>query len=71
VGFYEVLTFPIPNYKNKDYGPIWKPEAAGFPDSYKPGTFADSILSTDSALGFGHGDIAPMIPGSRFRIFEP
>ena len=71
VGVYEMLTFPIPNYKNKDYGPVWKPEYTGFPDSYKPGTFADSILSTDSALGFGHGDIAPMIPGSRFRIFEP
>ncbi|HEY6168784.1 MAG TPA: exosortase system-associated protein, TIGR04073 family [Verrucomicrobiae bacterium] len=71
VGLYEVVTFPIPNYRNKDYGPVLKPQYPDFPASYKPGTFADSILSTDSALGFGSGDIAPMIPGSRFRIFEP
>src|SRR5262245_55920715 len=27
VGVYEVVTFPIPNYKNKDYGPILKPRS--------------------------------------------
>ena len=71
VGVYEVVTFPLPNYKNNDFGPVLKPQYPAFPDSYKPGTYADSILSTDSALGFGSGEIAPMIPGSRFRVFEP
>lgn len=40
------------------------------PDSYKPNRFADSIFSPDSKLGFAGGDVAPFIPGSRFRIFE-
>ena len=40
------------------------------PESYLPGRFADSILSPDSKLGFSGGDVAPFIPGSRFRIFE-
>ena len=40
------------------------------PDSYKPGHLADSIFSPDSKLGFSGGDVAPFIPGSRFRIFE-
>lgn len=71
VGLYEIVTFPIPNYRNKDYGPVLKPEYPQFPASYTPGIFADSIMSSDSALGFGSGDVAPMIPGSRFRIFEP
>jgi putative exosortase-associated protein (TIGR04073 family) len=71
VGLYEVLTFPFPNYKNKDYGPVLEPVHPIFPESYKPGIFADSIMSSDSAIGFGSGEIAPMVPGSRFRIFEP
>jgi len=27
-------------------------------------------LQPDTALGFSGGDLAPMIPGSRFRIFD-
>ncbi len=70
-GVWEVVTFPLPNYKNSDYGPIYKSEYPKFPDSYTPGMFADSFMTTDSSLGFGSGEIAPMVPGSRFRIFEP
>jgi putative exosortase-associated protein (TIGR04073 family) len=71
VGLYEVVTFPIPNHKFNDYGPVLKPEYPIYPDSYTPGMFADSITSTDSYLGFTGGDIAPMFPGSRFRVFDP
>jgi len=70
VGVYEVVTAPIPDHKNKDYGPIMRPENPVYPDSYKPNWIADQIVSPDASLGFGGGDIAPMMPGSRFRIFD-
>ena len=41
-----------------------------YPDSYKPGLIASPTYATDSALGFSGGDVAPMVPGSRFRIFD-
>jgi hypothetical protein len=41
-----------------------------YPDSYRPGLMSDSIFSTDTSLGFSGGDIAPMIQGSRFRVFD-
>ena len=74
VGAYEIVTFPIPTYD-----PILKPgnkyfpdmsEDPAYPDSYTPGTLADPTFETDSTLGFNGGDIAPFIPGSRFRIFD-
>ncbi|MBI3880366.1 MAG: exosortase system-associated protein, TIGR04073 family [Verrucomicrobia bacterium] len=71
VGAFEIVTFPIPNHKFNDYGPILKPDGPRYPDSYKPGLFSDSVLSTDYQIGFSGGDIAPMVPGSKFRIFEP
>lgn len=70
-GAYEVVTFPIPNYKNQDYGPVLKPVGPLYPASYKPGLPDEPILNTDYAVGFGSGETAPFIPGSRFRIFEP
>jgi putative exosortase-associated protein (TIGR04073 family) len=70
-GAYEVVTFPIPNYKNQDYGPILKPLGPIYPASYKPGLTDEPILNTDYALGFGSGEAAPFVPGSRFRVFEP
>ena len=70
VGVYEVLTFPIPNGAPNDYGPILHPENPVYPESYKPNWLADQILSPDTALDFGGGDIAPWIPGSRFHIFD-
>ena len=65
VGAYEVITFPIPKYD-----PYMLPANPVFPDSYKPHRFADPTFAPDAALGFSGGDIAPMIPGSRFRIFD-
>jgi putative exosortase-associated protein (TIGR04073 family) len=41
-----------------------------YPASYQPNLISDALFSTDGSLGFSGGDIAPMIPGSRFRIFD-
>jgi hypothetical protein len=38
--------------------------------SYKPGLVADSIYDTDTYSGYSGGDVAPIIPGSKFRIFD-
>jgi len=70
VGLYEMLTFPLPNYSGGDYGPIMRPTNPIYPDTYKPGWIADGTFMPDTALGFAGGDIAPMVPGSRFRIFD-
>lgn len=69
-GLYEVVTFPIPNHAHGDYGPVFYPVNPVYPDSYKPNWIADQILSPDTSLGFGGGDIAPFVPGSRFKIFD-
>ena len=69
-GFYEVATFPFPNQSPKGYGPIFLPESPVNPDSYKPSWLADQMMSPDTSLGYGGGDIAPFVPGSRFHIFD-
>jgi putative exosortase-associated protein (TIGR04073 family) len=77
VGAYEVVTFPLPNPHlhgdgcNYDavFTDYMSPHAV-YPDSYKPGMKEDSMYATDSNLGFAGGDVAPMVPGSRFRIFD-
>ena len=68
LGIYEVATAPLPpydplltDYLNKD---------VVYPDAYAPGILADSLFATDTNLGFSGGDVAPFIPGSRFRIFD-
>jgi putative exosortase-associated protein (TIGR04073 family) len=65
VGVYEVLTFPFPSYE-----PVYFPVHPVYPDSYKPELLADETFNPNTSIGFGGGDIAPMIPGSRFRIFD-
>jgi len=70
LGMYEVVTFPIPNHRPGDYGPLIRPTDPVYPDSYKPNWLSDSILSPDTNLGFAGGDIAPIIPGSRFHVFD-
>jgi putative exosortase-associated protein (TIGR04073 family) len=67
VGVFQVVTFPIP-----PYDPIWTSYLTPnpvYPDSYKPRLIEDSTFSTDTAIGFSGGDIAPFVPGSRFSIF--
>jgi len=68
VGIYEMVTAPIP-----PYGPVWTDyltPAPVYPDNYVPTLKEDSMFATDANLGFSGGDVAPMIPGSRFRIFD-
>ena len=68
MGLYEVVTFPLPPYKPlcTSYikpGPI-------YPESYKPGLVSEGGFDTDTYTGFSGGDVAPFIPGSRFKIFD-
>ena len=68
VGIYEVITAPFPPYDPvfTDYlapGPV-------YPDNYRPNLVADAMFQTDTYLGFAGGDELPIIPGSRFSIFE-
>ena len=65
-------TYPDANMRNRSYpyGGMTLSEYPVYPDSYKPGVISDSIFSTDTALGFSGGDVAPFVPGSRFRIFD-
>jgi len=68
LGVYEVATFPIPSYD-----PIltdYVPAAPQYPDSYRPGIISSTTFDTDTYTGFSGGDVAPFIPGSRFKIFE-
>jgi putative exosortase-associated protein (TIGR04073 family) len=62
VGLFEVVTFPIPSE------PYFKPEHPVYPASYKPGALDNPVIQTDTALGFDGSDIAPMFPGSRFKV---
>ncbi len=65
VGAYEIVTFPFPSYD-----PVFYPVDPVYPDSYKPHLLADPTFGPDAALGFSGGDVLPIVPGSRFRIFD-
>jgi putative exosortase-associated protein (TIGR04073 family) len=68
IGIYEVLTAPFP-----PYDPVFTdylPEHPQYPDSHRPQMIADPTVGPDTYLGFSGGDVAPMFPGSRFRIFD-
>ena len=68
MGAYEMVTFPIPPYK-----PILtkyvKPGPV-YPESYKPGLISGSLFDTDTYMGFSGGEVAPFIPGCRFKVFD-
>jgi len=68
LGVYEVVTFPLPPY-HPVLTRYLKPDPA-FPESYKPGLLSDALFDTDTYTGFSGGDIAPFIPGSRFKVFD-
>jgi putative exosortase-associated protein (TIGR04073 family) len=74
VGAYEIVTFPIPGYDPvlKPGGPILHDASVDpvYPDSYKPRVLSDSTFQPDANLGFSGGDLAPFVPGSRFRIYD-
>ena len=68
VGIYEVVTCPLP-----PYGPVFTDYLSPnpvYPDNYRPDLIEDSLFATDTNMGFSGGDIAPYIPGSRFKIFN-
>ena len=68
LGIFEVVTFPIPSYD-----PILTtkvPAIPQSPESFKPGLIDDPTFSTDTYTGYSGGDVAPFIPGSRFRVFD-
>jgi putative exosortase-associated protein (TIGR04073 family) len=64
--------YPDYSMRNKTYpfGGMVLTEYPTYPDSYAPGLISDSIFATDTSLGFSGGDVAPMIQGSRFRVFD-
>jgi putative exosortase-associated protein (TIGR04073 family) len=67
MGIYEIVTAPFPPYH-----PVltkYVPATPGYPDSYKPGLIDGPTFQTDTYFGFSGGDIAPMVPGSRFAVF--
>ena len=68
IGIYEVVTAPIPPY-DPVFTSYLAPNAP-YPDNYRPMILEDSAFATDTNLGFGGGDVAPFVPGSRFRIFD-
>jgi putative exosortase-associated protein (TIGR04073 family) len=82
IGFSEVLTAPFPPYDPYFFPEKWfrdpttKVRAEPFtvdpvyPDAYQPRLFSDTIFNTDSRIGFAGGEVIPIIPGSRFRVFE-
>ena len=68
IGVYEMVTAPFP-----PYDPVFTDHFAPgpvYPDNYVPNLLSDSMFSTDTNLGYSGGDVAPFIPGSRFRIFD-
>ena len=68
VGLYEIVTAPFP-----PYDPVctsYVTPYPQYPDSYRPGLYEDSVFATDTTIGFSGGDVAPFIPGSRFRVFD-
>ena len=72
IGIYEVVTAPFPT-PGHGYDPIltdYLAPGSVYPDNYRPGVIEDSMFSTDTNIGFSGGDVAPFVPGSRFRIFD-
>jgi putative exosortase-associated protein (TIGR04073 family) len=68
LGVYEIVTFPIPSYNPVCTTKI--PAQPQCPDNYKPGLISDPLFGTDTYTGYSGGDIAPIIPGSRFKVFD-
>ena len=68
LGIYEIITFPIPPFH-----PIatkYFSAQPAYPESYKPGLISNPLFDTDTYTGFSGGDIAPFVPGSRFKVFD-
>lgn len=82
IGFSELLTAPFPPYDPYFFPEKWFRDPTtklraepftvepAYPDAYQPRLFSDTIFHTDSRIGFAGGEIIPIVPGSRFRVFE-
>ncbi|MGO8930775.1 MAG: exosortase system-associated protein, TIGR04073 family [Limisphaerales bacterium] len=68
VGIYEVVTAPFPPY-DPVFTNYLSPNPV-YPDNYRPDIIDDALFATDTDMGFSGGDVAPYIPGSRFKIFN-
>ncbi len=64
--------YPDPSIATKSYpyGGLVLIPGGGYPESYKPGIKDATLFNTDARLGFSGGEIAPYVPGSRFRVFD-
>lgn len=67
VGAYEMVTFPIPTY-DPIFTDYLTPKPA-HPANNPPGLASGPAFDTDTSLGFSGGEIAPLVPGSRFHVF--
>jgi len=68
VGLYEIVTFPFPPY-HPIFTKYLSPSPV-YPDNCTPGLVSDAMFDTDSYIGFSGGDVAPFVPGSRFKVFD-
>ena len=68
LGIYDVLTFPFPPY-HPLFTRYIAPEPV-YPDNYKPGLVSDPLFNTHTYIGFSGGDVAPFVPGSRFKVYD-
>ena len=68
IGLYEVVTFPFPSY-DPLYPTKYSSEPV-YPDSYRPHLVEDSTFAPDTSLGYAGGNVIPLLPGSRFHVFD-
>ena len=68
LGIYEIATFPLPPY-HPIFTRQFTPEPV-YPDNFTPGLISDPMFDTDTYVGFSGGDILPMVPNSRFHVFD-
>lgn len=70
MGAYQVATFPAGNaLSQSSFDQKYVPKGTVYPDSYRPGLIDEPTFQTDTYFGFSGGDIAPLVPGSRFFVF--
>lgn len=68
LGLYEILTFPFPPY-HPLFTRYLAPEPV-YPDNYTPGLVSDPLFDTHTYIGYSGGDVAPFVPGSRFKVYD-
>ena len=68
LGVYEIATFPLPPY-HPVLTRYFTPEPV-YPDNFTPGLISDPMFDTDTYVGFSGGDVLPMVPNSRFKVFD-